>query len=56
MVTVAIDGAPKVAPDGLLRLTLKVSLPSMYESSLISTTKLFEVSPGAKLSVPSAVM
>jgi len=56
MVTVAIEGAPKVTPDGLLRLTLKVSLPSTYESSLISTMKLLEVSPGAKLRVPSAVM
>ena len=56
IVTVAIAGAPRVAPEGLRKLTLKVSFPSTYESSLMSTTKLFEVSPAAKRNVPMAVM
>ena len=56
IVTVEIDGAPRVAPEALLKLTLNVSFPSTYESSLMSTTKVFEVSPAAKRRVPSAVM
>ena len=47
---------PESSATGLLRFTLKVSLPSTKESSLIKTTKLFEVSPAANTSVPSAVM
>src|SRR5439155_25050460 len=53
MVTVAVDCAPSVAHDGPLRLTVKLSLPSAYESSTMATEKDLEVSPGAKLMVPS---
>ena len=56
IVTVATAGAPRVTPEGLRKLTLKVSFPSTNESSLMSTTKLLEVSLEAKRSVPIAVM
>src|SRR5712691_8521480 len=52
MVTVAVDCAPKVAPLGLLRLTVKVSLPSAYESSTMAIEKDLEVSPAANVMVP----
>src|SRR6266571_1399195 len=52
MVTVAIDCAPSVAPEGLLRLTRKVSVPSAYESSTMAIEKDFEVSPAANDMVP----
>src|SRR5258708_38066997 len=53
IVTVAVDCAPKVAPEGLLRPTVKVSLPSAYESSTIATEKVFDVaSPAAHVAVP----
>ena len=52
---VAVAGAAKVANDGFLRLRLKVLEPFTYESSLMSTARFLEVSPGAKLSVPIAV-
>src|SRR6266705_1654840 len=57
MVTVAVDGVPKLAPVGLLRLTRKVSLPSAYESSTMATEKLFDVaSPAAHVNVPIVLM
>src|SRR5712692_7355659 len=56
MVSVAVDGVPKDAPDGLLRLTRKVSGPSAYESSMIASENDFEVSPGPKVSVPIVLM
>src|SRR5260370_39794811 len=56
MVTVAVDCGPKVAPDALLRLTVKVSFPSAYESSTIAIEKDFEVSPAAKAIVPRVLM
>src|SRR5260370_40359083 len=55
IVTVAVDCAPKVAPEGLLRPTVKVSLPSAYESSTIATEKDAEVWPAAKSSVPIVI-
>src|SRR5713101_3222826 len=47
MVTVAVACAPRVAPEGPLRLTVKLSLPSAYESSTMATEKVLEVSPAA---------
>src|SRR5258707_6013603 len=56
IVTVAVDCAPKVAPEGLLRPTVKVSLPSAYESSTIATEKVFDVaSPAAHVAVANVV-
>ena len=55
IVTVAVVGAAMVANDGFLRLMVKVLEPLTYESSLMSTAKLLEVSPGANVSVPIAV-
>src|SRR5260370_42424936 len=53
IVTVAIDCAPRVAPEGLLRLTRKVSVPSAYESSTMATEKVFaDASPAAQVAVP----
>src|SRR6266850_364031 len=49
IVTVAVDCVPNVAPDGLLRPTVKVSVPSAYESSIIATENDFEVSPAVKV-------
>src|SRR5712692_10112648 len=43
MVTVAVEGVLRVAPEGLLRLTRKVSVPSAYESSTMATEKVFGV-------------
>src|SRR5215813_14673544 len=57
MLTVAVDGLPKTAPDGLLRIIRNVSLPSAQESSTIATEKLFdEASPAAQVSVPIVLM
>ncbi len=55
MLTVAVDGVPKAAPDGLLRLTVKVSGPSSYESSMMKAEMVFEVSPAANWRVPILV-
>src|SRR5260370_15661546 len=53
MLTVAVEGAAKVAPEALLRLTRNVSVPSAYESSTIATENVFGVaSPAAHVSVP----
>src|SRR5258708_2419692 len=53
IVTVAVDCAPSVAPEGLFRLMVKVSLPSAYESSTIATEKVFgDASPAAQIAVP----
>ena len=46
-VAAAVDDAPKEPPVGLLRLTVKVSTPSRYESSIMKTEIVREVSPGA---------
>src|SRR5260370_22261871 len=43
MLTVAMEGAARVAPEALLRLTRKVSVPSAYESSTMATEKVFGV-------------
>jgi hypothetical protein len=53
---VAVDGEPSAPPTGLLRLTVNVSAPSEYESSIKRTLKVFDVSPGAKLSPPEELM
>src|SRR5258708_2188141 len=53
IVTVAVDCAPRVAPLGLLRPMVKVSLPSAYESSMIAIEKVFaDASPAAQIAVP----
>ena len=39
--TVAILGAPRIAPVGLLSVMVAVSVPSLRESSVIRTTKFF---------------
>jgi hypothetical protein len=46
---------PSVAPVGLLKATLNVSGPSAYTSSTIGIEMVFELSPGAKVSVPMVV-
>src|SRR5258708_4962333 len=56
IITVAVDCVPKLAPDGLLRLTVKVSFPSAYESSTIAMEKDLEVSPAANDIMPSVLM
>src|SRR5262249_13775721 len=55
IVTTAVDGAPRVAPVGLLKTTLKVSAPSAYESLMIGTLKVLVAGPAAKLTVPTVV-
>src|SRR6266550_2904670 len=53
MVTVAVDCAPRVAPEGLLRPMVKVSPPSAYESSTMAIEKDFDdASPAAQVAVP----
>src|SRR5438552_6507939 len=53
MVTVAVDCAPSVAPEGLLRPMVKVSVPSAYESSTMAIEKDFDdASPAAQVAVP----
>ena len=54
MVTVAVAGAPRVAPPvGELRVTKKVSGPSTRVSLMIGTVKdLGEASPFSQASVP----
>src|SRR2546422_3561404 len=42
-------GEPKVAPEALLNVSVKLSLPSAYASSTIGMEMVFEVSPAAKL-------
>src|SRR6266567_5175369 len=49
--TVAVAVEPSDAPDGLLRLTVKVSGPSRYESSMMSTEMVLAVSPAANFTV-----
>src|SRR5712692_1778526 len=56
IITVVVDGVPSAAPVGLLRLTVKLSVPSAYESSMIATENDFEVSPEAKVTVPMVLM
>src|SRR5207245_9366023 len=51
IVTVAVDCAPSVAPLGLLRLTVNVSLSSTYESSMMATEDVFDVSSAAQVLV-----
>src|SRR6266849_2850163 len=53
IVTVAVDCAPRVAPEGLLGLIRKVSVPSAYEASTMATEKVFaDASPAAQVAVP----
>ncbi len=56
IITVVVDCVPSVAPDGLLRLTVKFSVPSAYESSMIATENDFEVSPAANVMMPMVLM
>ena len=57
IVTVAVDGVPKLAPVGLLKPTRKVSFPSAYESSTMATEKVFAAaSPAAHVRVPNVKM
>src|SRR6185503_1921109 len=56
IVMVCVAGDPSVAPDGLLNTTLKVSFPSAYESLIIGTATVFDVSPAAKVNVPAVVV
>ena len=56
MVTVAVAGAPKLAPPvTLLSVTPNVSLPSAIASLMIGIAKVFDVSPGAKVRVSTLV-
>jgi hypothetical protein len=52
MLTVALTGVPRRAFEALLNTTLNVSLDSLVASFVMNTLKLFDDSPGAKLSVP----
>ncbi|GCA72967.1 hypothetical protein MiYa_04522 [Microcystis aeruginosa NIES-2519] len=53
MVTVAVDGVPRVAPlVGLERVTVKFSFGSTVVSPWTLTVITLLVSPGAKLTVP----
>src|SRR5712692_9621766 len=52
IITVVVDCEPRLAPEGLVRLAVKLSVPSAYESSMMATENDFEVSFGAKVSVP----
>src|SRR5437868_5955192 len=54
MESVADVGLPSVAPCGLLIARLIVSAGSVLKSLQISTSKVFEVSPAAKFTVPEA--
>ena len=45
---------PSTPPAGLLSVSVNVSLPSRYISSLINNWKVLLVSPAAKLMVPAA--
>ena len=57
IVMVALDGEMVTAPaDGFDKDAVKVSGPSTYESWLIRTTKVFDVSPAANFNVPKAVV
>ncbi len=52
MVSVAACGSARVAPaDGLESDSETVSFPSYAASSVIGTETVFDVSPGAKLTV-----
>src|SRR5262249_7910155 len=56
MVTVAVEGEPRLPPVGLVKTTLKVSGPSPYESLIIGTSNVFaDASPAAHVSVPTTV-
>src|SRR5206468_9992961 len=50
--SVAMPGAPMVAPTGLLRESVSVSAPSAYASSLISTGNALLLSFALKTMVP----
>jgi hypothetical protein len=43
-------------PDGLLRVRLTVSVPSMAVSLATGTVNVLDVSPGAKVRVPLAAV
>ena len=54
IVKTAVDGVPNVAPVGPLSVRLTVSFASTTESGHVTTLNVFDVSPGAKVSVPEA--
>src|SRR5689334_4355460 len=54
IVTVVVVGSPASAFERLFNSTSKVSFGSLTVSSMIRIVTLFEVSPGAKTSVPEA--
>jgi hypothetical protein len=43
ILTLAVESAPRIPPEGLLRVTSKLSGPSRYESSMIKTEIVFDV-------------
>jgi hypothetical protein len=55
IVTVAVAGEPRIAPEGSLKLTVKVSLFSKSASLITGMMKLLLASPAAKRSVPAVV-
>src|SRR5258708_3937566 len=57
MVTVAVDCDARAAPLGLLRLIVKLSVPSAYESLTMATEKVFaDASPAAQVAVPMVLL
>ncbi len=56
MVTVAEDCVPISAPTAPESETVRVSAPSAKRSSVMTTSKVFVVSPGAKRRRPSAAL
>src|SRR6266849_3746122 len=56
IVTVVVLGEPSAVPLGLLRLIVKLSLPSAKESSTSGTENVLNVSPAANVRVPSVLM
>ena len=53
MIVISASGLSiSASPVGLLRVTLKISLPSWSPSSVIERRISFSVSPGLKVSIP----
>ncbi len=55
MVAVA-TARERVAPEGLERVTVRVSAVSTVVSPLTATTMVWEVTPGVKVRVPAALV
>ena len=53
MVTVAVDGLPRVPFAGALNVTVKFSFPSKVESSVMGTVTSFDVSLGRNVISPA---